>query len=439
LASIASGLALLSKITAWPIVGLVWFVEFAVVMRLSASVQRRILLLLMLGLVPICIFGPQLVSTWIHTGSPTYPLRLSIGQRTLFDGNHQLLAMLRGQFNPGHTVPLRTLFRRLFFGTFTPQTPHTNFGLGGLLVAILGLLGLVNWLRQRPKDWQWLILVALVATCLPLFEDPNLRAMRTLWWWVSSRLMLTSLFALTILAASTKSRIVAVLLAIAAVIDLPSQFNLGMCNYRWFSATVCGVSLCAGGLLVGGLWHRRAFRAGWGALGSLTVLFGLVLAALRPELEPLVYAGALREECFEAHPLYSTNMATRVWATLRDAPSRTIAVVAGYDGIGHDVFRFPLFGAHWQHRLVYVSPALDGKVRNYEELYTQVSQEIVPQVELSYKTWLQRLTVNQVTHVMLLGPPNTAEWSWITRHPQQFTLEQAGDFPNVGLFALHSP
>ena len=437
LAAIASGLALLTKINALPAVGLVWAIGLTVVVRHRISVRSRLLLLLTLTLIPILIFGPNVVSTWILTGSPTYPLQLSLVGKTLFKGDHQLLTMLQGHFLPIHDVPFETLLRRLFFDTFSPQSPHTNFGKGGLLVTGLGLLGLAIGLMRHPKGWQWLVLVALAATCLPLFTDPNVRALRGLWWWVSARLMLLSLFAFAVLATSIKSKIAATVLGLAAIIELPSYFNLGLCNYRWLSVVVCGVTIGLGGLLVWGLCRSRARRTSWGAVGTITVLLGLELAALRPELEPLTFAGALRKECFEAHPLNSTNMATRVWATLRDAPSRTIAVVAGFDGIGHDIFRYPLLGGHWQHHLVYVPPASDGKPRDYEELYKPTTQLVVPRVPLSYKSWLNRLATNKVTHVMLLGPPNVAEWAWIAKHPEQFTLERAGDSPNVGFFAFH--
>ena len=435
--SIASGLALLTKISAIPAVGLVWLAVFVVVMHHRIRMRTRLLSLLILTLTPISIFGPAAVSNWMHTGSPTYPLQLSVAGKTLFTGNHQLTAMLQGHFLIGNDVPLRTLVRRLFFDTYTPQSPHTNFGAGGLLVVSSGLLGLASWLTRRPRERQWLLLVALAATCVPLFVDPNLRAMRMLWWWVTARLMLTTLFAFAVFAASIRTRIASIALALASVIQLPSDFNLGFCNYRWLSAVVCGATICVASILIVWFCRTGARRACWTALGTVVTLIGLELALLRPELEPLAFAGAVREQCFEAHPLYSTNMATHIWAKLRDAPARTIAVIAGFDGTGHGVFRYPLLGSHWQHHLVYVPPASDGKLRNYEELYMPAAQGPINRVPLSYKHWINQLIANKVTHVVLYGPPNIVEWGWIARHTSQFTLEEAGDLPGVGLFAFH--
>jgi hypothetical protein len=270
-----------------------------------------------------------------------------------------------------------------------------------------------------------------------MFIDPSLKAMRLLWWWVAARLMLPTLFAFAVFATSIKSKIGSIVLAVVTVIQLPSYFNLGLCNYRWLSAVVCGVTICAAVLLIGWLWYSGVRRAIWAALGTMAVLIGLELAVLRPPVEPLAFAGAVREQCFEAHPLYSTNMATHVWARLRDAPARTIAVVAGFDGTGHGVFRYPLLGSHWQHHLVYVPPASDGKLRNYEELYLPASQGAIHQVPLSYKHWLNQLIANKVTHVVMYGPPNVVEWGWIAKHAAQFTLEEASDLPNVGLFTFH--
>src|SRR5205085_10184618 len=116
---------------------------------------------------------------------------------------------------------------------------------------------------------------------------------------------------------------------------------------RWIGSIAVSVTLAGIVALSVAVWRQRASTAR-GVLVAVAVLgigaIAWVTLALRDELDGLIARGAARGQCFDAHAGRRPAAGFPVWEKLADAPAARIAVSAGFDGIGHEVFRYPLLG-----------------------------------------------------------------------------------------------
>lgn len=369
----------------------------------------------------LLLFVPRMLWVMGATGSPLYPFPLRLFGREISQGNVGLQKLaIEGFKDP---PPFTRLVTELFVAR--EGRPLVNFSVSGLALFVAGVIGIVFWFRRRPRDARVLFLFGLMIPMLMFFVGDSTRGMRGSWWWVVARFMTPAAFSAVLFAATAPngplSRIVDVLLGFAVMAGLVVPLTKGMCGYRWIGAVSVAVTLAAVVALAVAVWRqRRTATAGIVAVG--VVGLAAVTVTLRGELESLIARGAARGECFEAHPGKIPAAGFPVWERLADAPASTIAVAAGFEGVGHMVWRYPLLGRRWQHRLVYVAPTADGKLYDHPVLYMNEPAESRP--ELSFERWRERLHEQGVRYVVLLGPYNIVEHRWLALHPEQFRLEE---------------
>ncbi|HET9958533.1 MAG TPA: hypothetical protein VFQ61_28760 [Polyangiaceae bacterium] len=394
---------------------------------------RRIVGSALLAIPGLLIAVPRLVETWIRRGSPMYPFPLKLGKWVISAGESELVALLTARYADKRLEAAKSeLFQLLFVRSVRPDWPHVNFGWGGAALLLAGAIGLGFWLTRRPKDLRVWLFLALICTALPYFSGPNTLGYRIYWWWIIARFMLGALLALVLLASVVPGRWVDYVFAGCSVGGAAYALGSGMCSYRWIgAASVLFSATCIGGLS----WIIR--RSGYPKLATGLILSGALglaslLLMLRKELAYIVLAGALRGQCYEGHPLtHAVLFARPVWDALADAPPRRIALVSGFEGVGHNVFRYPLLGRRWQHRVVYVAPSADGKLRGHPDIYG-----LRDRPALSFEAWLSRLKQQRVTHVVLVPPFNVEEYRWVFEHKRHFVLEQRGEKDYAFLFRV---
>jgi hypothetical protein len=148
---------------------------------------------------------------------------------------------------------------------------------------------------------------------------------------------------------------------------------------------------------------------GCAALGSLR-------AAHRYELWE---AAADREvRTFHMHPLHAVY--TAAWPIWRELDSgagggegHRLAVTAGWDGLGHNWYQYPLLGSRLRNRVLYVPVTADGSIVDY-----RTPEDVARRASLP--AWLARLVGERVDHVVSLAPRSTLEDSWMRRLPGLF-------------------
>jgi hypothetical protein len=249
--------------------------------------------------------------------------------------------------------------------------------------------------------------------------------------------MTAAVFSAVLFAAAAPARralrIVDLLLGLAALAGVIVPITHGMGAYRWIGALPAAGAFAGVIAFCAFVWreHRRAASALLGA-GIIGVV--ALVVVLRGELEGLVARGAGRGECYEAHRGPRAAAGFPLWERLADEKPSRIAVVGGFDGIGHEVFRYHFLGRSWQHRLVYVSPTVDGKLYDHPVLYPKDAKADAP--ELSFDRWRDRLREARVDYVVLVGPYNVMEHRWLVMHPELFHLEEVSAVDAARLYSV---
>jgi hypothetical protein len=179
------------------------------------------------------------------------------------------------------------------------------------------------------------------------------------------------------------------------------------------------VAAVAGGLALAAWWRRRHRRPALAAVAAL-VLLAAGLAAIegaRRRHRHAIYEAAADpvDPVFHMHALNpSSTAAWPLWRAL-DEPGRShrLAVTAGWDGLGHNWYRYPLLGSELQNRVVYVPVTADGGVVDYRE-----TEEVSRRASLP--AWLERLVEAEVEYVVSLAPRVTIEDYWMRSLPGIF-------------------
>jgi hypothetical protein len=154
---------------------------------------------------------------------------------------------------------------------------------------------------------------------------------------------------------------------------------------------------------------HRVVATAVGIILVLTTAFGI--GAVRRRSRYAVYVAAAAGRAFDVHPIkYATSWP--VWQGLDDGSPRRVAVVAGWDGSGHNWYRYPLFGSRLQNEVVYVAPTADGAVLDY-------GLDPTPEPRMRFDAWLGRLRQRGIDTVVTLAPP-TLEAGWMQGHPESF-------------------
>ena len=356
---------------------------------------------------------PEYLGPWLRTGNPLYPFGVTLGGRTLLEGNPQLTTLVaaRSTMHDVGGYPGWEIFAWLG-GTW--RWPHTDFaglGLGAAPVVLLAVAGLAVALRA-PLSWRRLVGPGLVATALVLAAwSPDSLALRTLWASVFGRHVLPVWGVLLALAACAPWRWSRFVWPPVLVAGLAMSIPLGWGSADLRGTWILAVACAAGGALLLVPWRGRLLLA----LLPLAVAVVLVRQAFRWEVWS--EAADTRRGPYDFHPLDPDAIgAWPMWERLDGvAPSR-IAAACGWNGVSHSAYLYPLLGTRLQHQVVYVPPTIDGSVIDYEQ-----AEALNRKAQL--RAYLRALLDRGIDRIAVLHPAPPEHGAWMTRLPEIFVRE----------------
>lgn len=360
---------------------------------------------------------PPYLRAALATGNALYPITWTVAGRTILPGNGQLDALLRSGADVSATQVLSALLSPAAGSGFDCM----SFGPGAVALAALGLVGAARLVRGG-RAVAVAVLLAFGATMVLAQAGAGTRALWTSWVGVSPRLVTGALAVAAILAASVETAAARVLLGATAVSGalLSRPTGVSGIELEAILAAVPGIAVIGAGAVMAALLARRArwrwaaavaVAASWAALGQLD--------GVRATRRHPIYAAAARRESYDPHVLSPDwAAAAPVWAGLDGGAGHRLAVTAGWDGVGHNWYTYPLLGSRLQNEIVYVPPTRSGRVLDYADA-DALSRE------LSVRAWLGRLASSEVEFVVALAPP-PPEAFWILQAPDVFELAFVG-------------
>jgi hypothetical protein len=384
--------------------------------------------LVLLTAIPAAV--PSLLA-WHATGSPLYPLTLNIGGRSLFPGNSELEWLLRaGWMTPQAMAEAqRLLFGRLFFPWERLNTDFFNLGLGMFCLVPAAIVGSLSFLARRSDRaiLAFLLISALVSVG-SVAGDANI-ALRLWWWGLLGRLVMVAVAAAVLVAAKWDSRWSTVCLWLCAALGLVVGWPRGTSIVDLRAFVTFLPALVSGGIAV--VIMRRLRGRPRIVVAALTaVALVAALSAVRDRFRYAFYDAAAKWRSYDTHPIDARWTASwPIWEHLDVEPGATIAVAAGWDGIGHNWYRYPVMGRRLQNRLIYVPITNDGSFVDY-------GSDRRP-TNLSCQAWLKRLAAAGATHFLLL-PPLPYEDTWIRSLPGVFVPEMALKWPGTAVYRISS-
>ena len=351
---------------------------------------------------------------WMRTGSPFWPFRFALAGREIFPGNEELTLLLQGKL----ALPGQAVFDApSFFGWLFSPGRHEFaqcLGVGPVfpLIAVLAAFILTRALRDREHRAIALFgaAIALLTITATLGED-NL-ALRTLWAQTYARFTMPA-FALAIVAASAAcspwSRgALALHVLLGAALAWPHGWSSvdGSGAARALVPVAAGIALA---WMAGRVTRMRARPARIPVVVAASALpLLLLLPGIRTDLRYAIYERASQPSpSFDMHELNRRYAgAWPLWRALDDGTPHRIAVAAGFDGTGHNLYLFPLLGSRLQNEIVYVPPASDGRVIDYRD-------EGAMTAAASHAAWTARLAEDRVDAFAALAPPPPERAAWI--------------------------
>ena len=353
---------------------------------------------------------PSYLRAFWDTGSPLYPLPLSIGGREIVAGNPELALLMARPGPPGESH-WRRLVEALFFG-------H-GFGFGALAPLALPLAGIgIARLARQPATRSFVAFAVALAALLavPALLQPGLWI--PAWAAVSVRLLLVS-FAIALVCGSlVEGRVAGTIwlgmIAVGVATSLPAGFGVR-------GARAIGELLAAGfALAVVGLFADTGLRGILGvrparivAVLAALALFAIAWDGIRTHHRQELYGAASRGEVYDVNTA-KWMAAAPVWRALDDGSPHRLAVVAGFAMSGHNAFVYPLFGGRLQNAVLYVPPTRDGAPLDYG-----LERDPWPRASRPAE-WFERLAAQRVDVVVTLAPPPPVEIAWIRAHPERF-------------------
>jgi hypothetical protein len=437
LAVAACGANVAVKISAAPILVLVGLVVIVSAMR---SGRRRLGIRLATIAAVALVGAVPYFRSWLDTGSPLYPVSFAS-----LPHNEEFRLLHRGEMIPAEDrrTEAGELLGGLVWGSRADRWPHLNLGLSGPLLLLLGLVGAAALVRRRATAVSAIVLLLAAISNVALFLSNDFAAWRILWWPVSGRLLGVAVAALAILAAAAPWRFADAALGVALAFSLAQAFPVG-----FGSADVQGIlasgAIVGSAVLVAVIVARRlhSFRAAAVAIILVTLAAAVPLHALRAALRYRIYAEAAGESgrLFDVHVIHRPYAAEwPLWRHLDTREKRRIAVTAGWDDMGHNWLRYPLYGSRLQNQVFYIPVTRDGSVIDYRNADAVARSA-------DYETWLARLVAARADYVVVLPPLTTVEARWLREHPERFELAATGERGSGGAYRVrfatggaHSP
>jgi hypothetical protein len=331
----------------------------------------------------------------------------------------------------------------------TSEGAFIGLGLAVLPVLLLAATALPRLLRDRRRRGAALILSCAAAAAVAVGLTGALEPVRTtLDAAVAGRYFLIVPAALAVLGASARGRWAGAAWGAALAVALWQARPRGWVAEEAVplaSAAALGLALAAVAaalMLTAGRRHGRTARpAAVPAAGSTasprsisrlagrrarigTVLAAaLALAAAAAALDgrrarwryPLWEASARPQaplfHLHRLHPVYAA--AWSLWRDLDRPEPLRLAVTAGWDGRGHNWYRYPLLGRRLQNRVLYIPVTAGGEVIDHHEADRLAAAA-------SFRAWLARLVAARVDVLISLAPRWTLEDAWARAAPELF-------------------
>ncbi|MCG3129961.1 MAG: hypothetical protein FLDDKLPJ_00700 [Phycisphaerae bacterium] len=402
---------------------------------------------------------PGYVSAWRDTGNPLYPLEVRAGQSVLLPGNEERALVHSARIVRGLNFDAMKLVDALSFPHPLRGEEHLGLGplwpiwllaggagAGGIILSNLKRIrarrveGAASARQCKARDgasravaWTTALMLAGAATVIAGFASESERALRTLFVLSAGRFLALPCAVFIILATHLPRRAFETLSMIAATVGVGLAIPLGWsredvaaCIGAMPALGTAAILGCAAWALGRVIPSFRTLRTG---LKVIAVCAGL--AAVFPWLQAHkdrwrypIYAAATEGRAYDAHPLRSDYAASwTIWRHVdavpadpgrspTPAPSLTIAVAAGFDGVGHNGFRYPFLGSRLSNKVVYVPPTRDGSVIDY-----RLGEELLGKAD--FEAWVGRLRDVGVDAVVTL-PPRTIEEIWMTARSDVF-------------------
>ena len=297
---------------------------------------------------------------------------------------------------------------------FTPNVYGLGFGLFAPLLLPLSVLGLWQVIRRGEHA----LFTAFIIGCAVSFAATLSQA--TLWGLfarASARFLTPTLGTALILSSLVSGR-----MAAFAWLLITLNAELYAIPVGWSSVDLRAVTQvgAAGLLATVAIMRIRSlcirYRSRPAILLALSAIPLVVLCAyvanvrLRSRYD--TYAAAAERRAFDANPiLYASSWP--IWQALDSESPHRIALTAGWDGVGHNWYSYPLLGSRLQNEVFYVSPTRDGRPLDY-------SLEPDSARAVSFAAWVTRLTALHIDTIVMLDPLPPVEASWIREHPELF-------------------
>ncbi|MFP3940482.1 MAG: hypothetical protein ACLF0P_09260 [Thermoanaerobaculia bacterium] len=417
----ALGLMVGTKLTAagFFAVGAV-LVLVAVLRRPADARTRRLVLLALLAAAAVGYSGYQ--RAWVEQGSPFHPFRIVFGDAVLSEGVEAAAGLAEEIRSwPRYELESAWDFWRLFFLAADAANGSLNPGPGGLLILGLGLVGGITALRDPRRRVAALFLGACALLMLAGFLSGNMETFRTtLKVTTAGRYVTVGFVAMAILGAAWPAPVSRTLWSLAlltgtllslpqgwAAVEAPAIVAVGSVALFWIAGLAATV-----------WWWRGTGRPAL-SVATAVVVTAVALSAGEAVRSPHRYsiyqaAADPADPVFHMHALHSRYAAAwGVWQALDEQAPHRLAVTAGWDGLGHNWYRYPLLGSRLQNRVLYVPVTEDGRVVDYRAVDDLVRRA-------SFPAWLARIVEADVDHVVSLAPRTTVEDFWMQQAPEVF-------------------
>jgi hypothetical protein len=371
--------------------------------------------------------APGYVIAWIETGSPLYPLSVQVAGRTLLAGNEQLQRLYAG--TPEVLEAGTVSGAALLHAALRPDLKlawQDYHGLGPALLLLVPAALVALWRQVSHTELRVSALAVLALAAVPTagIMSDSFAGQRTLWGLLVVRLLVSLPAALILLAAQVESRSMPWLWSSAIAIELAVGVPGGVTTPMRHAMVAVLPPLAAVAVTVVAAvvaWRRRWWW-GWSTaiVGAGLFIAGATLERARRASRMAIYAALCDQPpAFIVHGIKRAYAgAWPVWRALDgDVPWR-IALAAGWDGIGHNVFRYPLLGSNLQNQVSYVPITRDASIVDYER-----ADEVQRRADVD--AWLARLVERQIDVVVVLDPP-PPEAAWMEARPALFERIASG-------------
>ena len=354
--------------------------------------------------IPNCAFN------WYHRGSPFYPFHVL----DLLPFNPQLAYVL-GQRQPDEAWHRAAFAVRALVLNVAPADPFLNLGFTGVVLALLGAVGAGSLWSRTPGARPYLVwAVAGAALTIGPLLAPSNASLLTSWAGVLGRFVVPNVAVILLCAARFSLSLRLVVLPILAV----EYFLFAPWQWPRPLQIATGLVLAASamfGLTVAAAVRLR-LRVGWpiGAAALVVWLWaiGTIHDSVRYESYRL-FASRQLDDFHGAQPLEVWP----IWLRLEEFRKARVAMAAGWDGTGHNWFRYGLLGSRLQIDVRYVPVTTDGSIVDYAD-----GGEVAARADR--EAWLARLREQHIEWVALMGP-RTLEHQWVEELPDVFDIEVA--------------